>query len=164
MAQENAEQILYEESMESIPLEAAEAQSDDTICEQIETVEQALRFILLTIIAVCLSYYSTSIQKEQLCCFIEETPNCEQLPDTFPIRMASSILVLISVIYFFGLSKEGLCAEFDNWVSERSACVNHLASFFVLVAAVIRAADLLFVHFHTQDAEPLQEENQNECA
>ncbi len=123
-----------------------------TILSQIELIDESQKFILLIVLGIVLSYFATTIQKRQLCCSIDPCAfdNCDCLPDTFPLRIASSTLVLIAVVYFYIISDRALCDPRDTCMEIRSANYNNTASLFVLIAAVIRIVDLIQVHFYEE--------------
>lgn len=117
----------------------------NTVISQIALIDQSQKFILLIVLGIALSYFATTIQKRQLCCSIDPCAfdNCNCLPDTYPIRLISSTIILIALVYFFLISDQALCGPHDNCMQIRSASYNNTASLFVLMAAVIRLVDLL---------------------
>ncbi|MCI9626542.1 MAG: hypothetical protein HFI90_07140 [Clostridia bacterium] len=119
----------------------------ETLQEQLALIDRSQKFVLLIIIAISLSYYVTTIQKDQIKCLLceEDAALCEDFPDTFPISLLSSTLVLISVIYFFIISDRALCDPKDTCVQKRSDSYNNTASLFVLLAAIIRIINLMMV-------------------
>ncbi len=131
-----------------MPDSATSARSTkETLQEQLALIDRSQKFVLLIIIAISLSYYVTTIQKGQLKCLLceDDVSLCEDFPDTFPISLLSSTLVLISVIYFFIISDRALCDPKDTCVQKRSDSYNNTASLFVLLAAIIRIINLIMV-------------------
>ena len=59
----------------------------------------------------------------------------------FPLRAGSSALVVGALGYFFAASQRA-CAQVEGTAEARSAQRNELASFLVLLAALIRLCDL----------------------
>lgn len=106
--------------------------SAETLQEQIDLIDRSQKFIILIIIAVSLSYYVTTIQEDELKCLLctEDANQCKDFPETFPISLLSSVLVLVSVIYFFIISDRALCNPTDTCVQKRSDSYNNTASLF----------------------------------
>lgn len=126
---------------------ASELQTKEILQQQIDLINRSQKFILVIIIAVSLSYYVTTIQEDELKCLLceEDTSRCEDFPDTFPISLLASTLVLIAVFNFFIISDQALCNPADTCIQKRSASYNNTASLFVLLAAAIRIIDLIIV-------------------
>ena len=72
----------------------------------------------------------------------EEESACAHLPDTFPISLCSGILILMSLQFFFRLSRENAAAAAGER-NGRPEQAGEAASFLVLLAAVIRFAVLI---------------------
>lgn len=116
----------------------------EEIAAQVQVIEKSQQYILVIIGAILLSFYSTQIQKQQLICTAVEHPCCRCLPDTFPIKFISDILILAALFFFFHLSKE----QVDSCEGETGCCsarLNLTASMLVLLAALIRFFDINFV-------------------
>lgn len=110
---------------------------------QLAMLEESQSYILLTILAILLSYCVLGIQKKRLLCALQEEENaCAQLPDTFPISLCSGILILMSLQFFFRLSRENAAAAAGER-NGRPEQAGEAASFLVLLAAVIRFAVLI---------------------
>lgn len=119
--------------------------AEASLCQQLTVLKTSQSYILLIIIAVCLSYYVTEIQKEQLCCALSgrRTGRCACLPDTFPIGFVSSALVLTALIFFFNLTCQPAGGVEESCAQRQVSKRNTIASLLVLLAALIRMADLL---------------------
>ncbi len=119
----------------------------ETLEEQLTLLDRSQMLILLIIVSISLSYYTIGIQKSQIGCLLKHAnaKACTDFPDTFPIRLLSSLLVLISLFYFYMMSDQELCRAQNSCIQMRSASYNHTASLLVLIAAIIRTVDLLVV-------------------
>lgn len=116
----------------------------DSLKQQLGLIDNSLDYILLIIVALLLSYSSVSVQKRQLLCSLQPgEPCCQNLPDVFALQSSSSLLVLISSIYFFNLAEDGCCqVTADPCVKKRNS-INHDASLLVLLAAGMRFTSLM---------------------
>ena len=130
--------------------------------QQLHTIDQSQFYILIIILSVCLSYYNISIQKEQLICTSKGTcPEC--LPKTFPLQITSSLLVIMALFFFYGLSEQTLCLPDQSCTQQISGQRNHTASLLVLLAALVRFGDLLSVNCRPDSSEePAGTEEKNE--
>ncbi|WP_312645714.1 hypothetical protein [Hydrogenoanaerobacterium sp.] len=119
------------------------------IQQQLCVIDQSQFYIIVIIAAVFLSLHATSIQRQQLICSVTQEDCCKCLPDVFPIRFLSSVMILIALVFFFQLSGENLCKPQPNCVARCSGKMNHVASLLVLLAAAIRFFDINFVELNT---------------
>ena len=122
-----------------------EIELPDAIKKQLCVIDQSMAYILLVIGAVILSYYSVSIQRKQLICSVTQDECCKCLPDIFPIKCTSSIMIIISVCFFFNIAKENCEQQQTDPAICNSAEINYGASLFVLIAAAMRFYDLIKV-------------------
>ncbi len=120
---------------------------DEELKEQIAITEKSQFFIRFIVAAVLLSYTAVEIQKRELL----GEDDC--LPEPFPFRLVANAMVVIALIFFYGLSEQGLCQTPANRTAGCSAKYNFIASVFVLLAALIRLYDVIFVNFCTPPAE-----------
>lgn len=119
----------------------------DILEKQFALLDHSQKLILVIIIAIFLSYYATDVQKSQVECLMmhPNTNICNDFLDLFPIRLLSSMFVLVALSYFYVLSEQSLCSAQNSCRQIRSASYNHMASLLVLIAAIIRMVDLLVV-------------------
>ena len=117
----------------------------ETLCEQLSTVDQSLSFIVLIIAGVILSLKATGVQRDALCGAIQgETPDTSEV---YPLRHTANSLVLGALGFFLCLAmKTWREADPCDWVSSRSAHSNLWAALLVFAAALIRFDDVEFLH------------------
>ncbi|MEG2038122.1 MAG: hypothetical protein RRZ73_00195 [Oscillospiraceae bacterium] len=99
----------------------------------------------MIIIGIALSYYALTVQRCQVVCTVTKEPCCKSLPDVFPIRALSSILILAGLIFFFNTASVNRCSETTDCVVKKSNDSNYLAALLVLLAGIVRFEDLFFV-------------------
>lgn len=130
----------------------------DMLCQQLAVTDESLRFLVLIILSVILSFWTVVIQREQLACAIEGKPEAAA-PPVFPIRRAASALVVGSLGFFLMLALQTCqtAAQGDDRVAQSSAAMNVWASLFVFTAALIRLYDLNYVQ---QNQPGLQEDQE----
>ncbi len=118
----------------------------DVLKRSLRQIDGALLFLLLIILSVLLSYWSTRIQRGQLSAALRGEGEVEA-PSVFPIRYSAAALVVGSLGFFFCLALDVLrqTREGDDPAALRSARTNAFASALVLSAALLRFDDLLFV-------------------
>lgn len=129
-------------------MEEKDTSANHQLCEQLGTVDESLRFLVLIILSVLLSFWSVVVQRGQLCCTItEDTEATGPFPPVFPMKIAASALVTGSLGYFLSLALQTCrtAAQGDDAVAQHSASMNVWASLFVFVAALIRLYDLNYV-------------------
>lgn len=107
---------------------------------QIQIYTRSQWFIMLTVCAVLLSYYSVGLMKQNLVCMATDPSLCRCLPKVLPIQTFSSILVLLALIFYTGLSGKTVCRakQQNNPRQIHTTTLNHTANLLVLVAAMIR--------------------------
>ena len=101
----------------------------EEICEQLAQADKSLLFLGVLLGAILLSFRALLCQRQGLA---EGTA-----VDVSPLRRESSVLVVLSLGYFFCLALQ------TGQDGERSARVNRWASLLVLLAALLRLWDLL---------------------
>lgn len=122
-----------------------ETADQGTLCRQLKVINGSLVFLILAIVSILLSFWSTLIQRRQLICTIEEE-SCS-LPAVYPIKLFASALMAGSVGYFLSLAMGQVisaCSGNDP-VAKRSSSVNLWASLLVTAAVLLRLDDLNFV-------------------
>ena len=113
--------------------------------EQLCTVEGSIRFLVLIVVGVLLSFKATTVQREALCAEL-----CGEEADTsavYPLRHTANSLIVGALGFF-------LCLAIKTWrerdvtdcAASRSAHSNLWAALLVFAAAVIRFDDLEFTH------------------
>ncbi len=119
----------------------------DVLKRSLRQIDGALLFLLLIILSVILSYWSTRIQRGQLSAALRGEREVEAAPSVFPIRYSAAALVVGSLGFFLCLALDVLrqTREGDDPAALRSARTNAFASALVLSAALLRFDDLLFV-------------------
>ncbi len=119
----------------------------------LEQIDASLGFLLIIILSVLLSDWSTRIQRGQLR-YLLGGGNAAQCPSVFPIRYSASALIVGALGFFLSLSLDVLrqARAGNDPVALRSAQANALASVLVLTAALLRFDDLLFVERSRQTA------------
>lgn len=121
------------------------------ICQQASLLQLSQAYLLVIVVSVLMSYESLGIQRRQLLCAQKENA-CgmpTRFPDTFPLNMSASLLVLAALIFFYRLSRQAAASAYATAAEGQRACRAEWASLLVLSAAVIRLVNLLGAH---QDA------------
>lgn len=122
-----------------------EPEQKEQLCEQLDTIDTSLVFLVLLILSVVLSWKATAIQREGLCRIL--LGQSTQVPDVYPLRLSASAIVVGALVFFFLLSLNTQeQAQGQDPLARCSAGRNVLASFLVLAAALIRLLDLNEVH------------------
>lgn len=114
------------------------------LCQELELVDTDLGFLFLIVLAILLSFWATVRQRDALCLTIQgETELAEQVGEVTALRMGTSALIVSSLGFFF-MQALKTCREADpkDAAAARSARLNLIASFLVLLAALIRLLDL----------------------
>lgn len=119
--------------------------SRSELCSQLNIVNQSQGYLEMIILSVILSYYVLGIQKKQLECGIapQKIKNCECLPETEPISLTASILVIVALRYFFCLSVQTAQSACESGRGIKQANRNAIAGFLVLAAAILRFWNLM---------------------
>lgn len=105
----------------------------------LETVNCSIKFLLLFILGLLLSFYAILIQRRQLCLTLEGS-STDALPSPYPFQHAAGGITLGGLVYFFLLARQTYqtARSDDDTVAECLARWNLLASALVLIASVIR--------------------------
>lgn len=120
----------------------------DALCQQLGITDESLRFLVLIILSILLSFSSVLLQRRQLVCTIEgNTQAAAAVPDVFPMKCAAGALVVGSLGFFLMLALNTCktAAQGDDCVAQRSASTNVWASLFVFTAALLRLWDLNYL-------------------
>ena len=102
--------------------------------KELDQSNKSLFFLTVLLGSILLSWQALWLQREGLCRG-EET-------DVFRLRLAASVLVVLSLAVFFCLALQGR-RDAEGTAGEGSAAVNVLASLLVLLAALLRLGELL---------------------
>lgn len=102
--------------------------------KELDQANKSLFFLTVLLGSILLSWQALWLQREGLCRG-EET-------DVFRLRLAASVLVVLSLAVFFCLALQGR-RNAEGTAGEGSAAVNVLASLLVLLAALLRLGELL---------------------
>ena len=116
------------------------------ICEQVAVTDQTLHYLQQIVIALFLSYFTVTIQREQLICTICPEKCCDCLPDIFPIKLISSLMTLAALIFFYQLAANSCCQPATDCAQQQSKQISYIAFALVLIAAVIRLFELIAAH------------------
>ena len=111
----------------------------DEVRQQVQTIECSKRYTELIVIGILLTLYYMNLQENQVVCSAICGKTCA-CPQIFPIRVTSSILILIALVFFYNLSCETAQASCGT---NCSANTSFTASVLTLTAALIRFNDLL---------------------
>lgn len=105
----------------------------------LETVNCSIKFLLLFILGLLLSFYAILIQRRQLCLTLEGS-STDALPSPYPFQHAAGGITLGGLVYFFLLARQTYqtARSGDDTVAECLARWNLLASALVLIASAIR--------------------------
>ena len=117
-------------------------------------INTSVRFMLLLILGILLSFASLLIQRQQVCDLLS-CPETAQTSSVFPLRLGASALVIGALGFFFCLSlrrHKQACAG-DDPAEKRSSRINAAASTLVLAAALLRLDDLLLVEQSNQTTQ-----------
>lgn len=122
--------------------------TEDELCEQLETTDSSIFFLILLILAILLSFWSILIQRRQLVCTIAgDTEAASAAPPVYPIRHGASALTVGGLGFFLCLAIRAAreAAAGTDCIAKRSANTNLWASLFVFAGAVLRLSDLEFL-------------------
>ena len=106
----------------------------DWMGKELEQADKSLFFLTVLLGSILLSWRALWLQRQGLCRG-EET-------DVTGLRLAASVLVVLSLGVFFCLSLQGR-REAAGTQGEDAAATNVLASLLVLLAALLRLGELL---------------------
>ena len=118
-----------------------------SLCEYLELVDTDLGFLFFVVTSVLLSFWATVRQRDALCLTIQgEEELAAQVGEVGRFRLAASALV-IGALGFFFMQALDTCRQADpsDETACRSARLNLIASFLVLLASLIRLFDLNMV-------------------
>lgn len=117
------------------------------LCDDLALVDADLVFLFMIVTGVLLSWLATVRQRDALCLTIQgQTEQAEQIGDVTRLRLGTSALVAGSLGFFFMQALDAWKnAGADDPTAKKSAWFNLIASFLVLLAALIRLLDLNFV-------------------
>ena len=112
----------------------------EALCEQLELVDTDLGFLFLIVLSVLLSFLATSRQRDGLCLRLRgEEQAAQQAENVAPLRLAASALVVGSLGFFFQQALDACrSADPEDETARRSAWLNLIAGFLVLLASLIR--------------------------
>ncbi len=114
----------------------------EALCQQLDTVETTLVFLVAIVASVLLSFWATLRQREAVRLAIQgEDAAARRVGEVYPIRAVAGALVLGSLGYFLWLALR-LWEDARCGASRSSAWANLWASALVLSAAIIRWRDL----------------------
>ena len=102
--------------------------------KELEQANKSLFFLTVLLSSILLSWQALWFQREGLCRGKEI--------DVSRLRLAASVLVVLSLAVFFCLALQGR-REAEGTAGECSANINVLASLLVLLAALLRLGELL---------------------
>ena len=102
--------------------------------KELEQANKSLFFLTVLLGSILLSWQALWLQREGLCRGEE--------PDVSRLRLAASVLVVLSLAVFFCLALQGR-REAEGTAGKYSADINVLASLLVLLAALLRLSELL---------------------
>ena len=103
------------------------------------TVNCSIKFLLLFILGLLLSFYAILIQRRQLYLSLEGA-STDSTPSPYPFQHAAGGITLGGLVYFFLLARQTYC-DAQSGGDSASECLarwNLLASALVLIASAIR--------------------------
>lgn len=112
----------------------------ETLRGELELVDTDLGFLFLIVLSVLLSYLATVRERDGLCLRLRgEEQAAQKAENVAPLRLAASALVVGSLGFFFMQALDA-CRNADpvDETARRSARLNLIASFLVLLASLIR--------------------------
>lgn len=110
------------------------------LCQQLGILSKSQWYIIVTVCAILLSYYSVGIIKQKLVCTATDPKLCQCLPKVMPIQALSNIMILLALFFYVGLSGESLrqAKRQCNPRQVHNSSLNHTANLLVLIAGMIR--------------------------
>jgi len=136
-----------------------EAAPPGDLCRDLERVDASLRFLVIVIASVLLSFAATLRQRRAAELLLAgDAQAAAAVGEVFPLRKGASALVIGALGFFLCLALD-LAQEAEGAAARRSAGANLWASALVLAAAIVRWRDLLEVHARTaaQESQDLPE-------
>lgn len=117
-------------------------EEQEELCQQLDTVETTLTFLVVVVASVLLSLWATLRQREAVCLAIQgEDAAARQVGNVYPIRAVAGAFALGTLGYFLWLALR-LWEDERRGASRSSAWANVWASALVLSAAIVRWRDL----------------------
>ena len=113
------------------------------LCEELELVDTDLGFLFLIILSVLISFLATVRERDGLYLRLRgEEQAAQRAENVASLRLAASALVVGSLGFFFMQALDA-CRTVDpaDGAACRSARLNLIASFLVLLASLIRLLD-----------------------
>lgn len=112
----------------------------EALCEALELVDTDLGFLMLVVLSVLLSFRATVRERDGLWLRLQgEDEAARQAENVAPLRLAASALVVGSLGFFFQQALESCRnAGPEDETARQSAWLNLIASFLVLLAALVR--------------------------
>lgn len=110
----------------------------EEIKEQLKVIDESQSYLLIILGSILLSYYTVSLQRQQLICSATSPELCECLPEILPLQSVSSIMVIVALTYFYNLSGQTLKAAKNDGTAQCQDEISHMASTLVLLAAMMR--------------------------
>ncbi len=90
------------------------------VTRQLQVLTRSQWFIMVTVCAILLSYYSVSLMKQKLVCTATDPALCKCLPETLPIQTFSSILILLALTFYVGLSGKPFVKQSSRAIPNKS--------------------------------------------
>lgn len=122
------------------------SEEQKTLCQELELTDTALGFLSLIVLSVLISFWATARQRDALCLTIQgETEQAACVGEVSCLRLAASALIVGSLGFFF-MQALDTCrnADPEDPVARKSARLNVIASFLVLLAALVRLLQFNF--------------------
>jgi len=111
----------------------------EALCEELKLVDSDLGFLFLIVLSVLLSFRATVRERDGLYLRLCGEEAAQRAENVAPLRLAASALVVGSLGFFFMQALDA-CRDADpaDPAACQSARLNLIASFLVLLAALIR--------------------------
>lgn len=110
---------------------------DDSLKEALGLIDTSIKFMLLLILGILLSFAALLIQRQQLCQTLagEEADTC---PDPSPLRKLAGVITLWCAGFFFSLALKGRQDAGDDPKEQVLSWVDLWASLLALAASFLR--------------------------
>ena len=105
--------------------------------EQLSILDNSLTWTNFIIISILLNQ---QVIRKQRCQLINQTSNDNCI---YRLRLSSSLIIIITLFYFYNLSEYLLATSSSNPTNLKSNRINNVASGLVLFASILRLLDLL---------------------
>lgn len=131
-----------------------------TLYDKLSISNKTIHYTELAIFASLLSYFVIKVQRNDLQEYIENPNKNPTIKDYFKIDFIVGVIVVICACYYFNISKASLNATktVDN-VNLCSNKINYISTFMVLISALIRLYDVLFLKRNNTNI-PVESETQ----